>query len=265
MNANVRPVFGIEFSRGRSVRSSASDLLRWAGLASLACAQTDAASFTMRRAPAGTVLVVEGQPLLQLYCVAAGSFKTTQTDREGYEQVLGFGLRGDLLGLDALCHQRHASSAVALEDSSVAVLPMQEFLTLGRQIPALECLLLHAAGAELQHRSDTQYLMCAPSSEVRVARFLMHIAQRQAAMGLSGRQLRLRMTRRDIAGCLGLAHETVSRALTALAQHGCIGVSHRDIEIVDAQALRELQRVTRGSSRGRLPSRPAAVEERLQA
>lgn len=265
MIANVRPVFGIEFSRGRNACSSASDLLRWAGLGPLASPQTDAVSFSMRRAPAGTVLLVEGQPLLQLYCVAAGSFKITQTDREGYEQVLGFGLHGDLLGLDALCQQRHASSAVALEDSSVAVLPMQEFLALGRQIPALERLLLHSAGAELQHRSDTQYLMCAPSAEVRVARFLLHIAQRQAAMGLSGRQLRLRMTRRDIAGCLGLAHETVSRALTALAHHGCIAVSHRDIEIVDASALRELQRVTRGAPRGRSVMAPVAVDRRLQA
>jgi CRP/FNR family transcriptional regulator len=70
-------------------------------------------------------------------------------------------------------------------------------------------------------------------------------------MGRSGRRLLLRMTRRDIASCLGVAHETVSRALTALAQTGCIVVSHRDVEIVDAQALREMQRVTRGNARPR--------------
>jgi len=59
------------------------------------------------------------------------------------------------------------------------------------------------------------------------------------------------MTRRDIASCLALAHETVSRALTSLASSGCITVSHRDIEIIDAPALHELERVTRGSARGR--------------
>ncbi|MBK8105248.1 MAG: helix-turn-helix domain-containing protein [Betaproteobacteria bacterium] len=93
-------------------------------------------------------------------------------------------------------------------------------------------------------RADTQYLMSAPSSEVRVARFVL--AQRQRALGHSDRRLRLSMTRRDIASYLGVAHETVSRALTALAQDGCIAVSHRDIEITDETGLRELQRMTRG-------------------
>jgi CRP/FNR family transcriptional regulator len=101
--------------------------------------------------------------------------------------------------------------------------------------------------------------MSAASAEVRVARFLLHFAQRQSALGLSNRRLRLRMTRRDIASCLGVAHETVSRALTALVLHGCIKVSHRDIEIADAPALYELQRVTRGQPRGRRISEGQAI------
>lgn len=232
---------------------TASDLLRWAGLGALIDDETDVLEFPLRRVLAGSMLLAEGQPLQHLYAVAAGSFKCTQTDVEGYEQVLGFALHGDLIGLDALCEQRHASSAVALEDSSVAVLPLRDLLSLTHRLPALEQLLLHAAGAELQHRGDTQYLMSAPSSEVRVARFLLHFAQRQAAMGHSGRRLLLRMTRRDIASCLGVAHETVSRALTALAHAGCIAVSHRDIEILDARSLSELQRVTRGTVRPHAP------------
>lgn len=248
MTAPVRrPVPG----RVAAARCSASELLRWAGLASLVGPDTDAMSFSLRRVPAQVTLVAEGQPLQHLYGVAAGSFKCVQTDREGYEQVLGFALHGDLLGLDALYEHRHPSSVVALEDSSVAVLPMVDLLDASHRVPAVERLLLHATGAELLHRGDTQYLMSAPSSEVRVARFLLHFAQRQQAMGHSARRLRLRMTRRDIASCLGVAHETVSRALTALAQTGCIEVSHRDIEIVDPAALHELQRVTRGLPRAR--------------
>jgi CRP/FNR family transcriptional regulator len=219
-------------------RARASDLLRWAGLPDLADGDTDGIVFALRRVLAGSLLFAEGQPLQHLYCVAAGSFKCTQTDLEGYEQVLGFALHGDLVGLDALYEHRHVSSAVALEDSSVAVMPLRELLLASHRVPALERLLLHATGAELLHRGDAQYLMSAPSSEVRVARFLLHYAQRQLAMGHSGRRLLLRMTRRDIASCLGVAHETVSRALTALAHAGCIAVSHRDVEILDAEALR---------------------------
>lgn len=237
-------------SRLSAVRCTASDLLRWAGLSCWAGPDSDAVVFALRRVPAQSTLVAEGQPLHSLFAVAAGSFKSVQVDPEGYEQVLGFALHGDMLGLDALGEQRHPSSIVALEDSAVAVLPAAQLLQTGHHVEALERLLMHAIGAELLHRGDTQYLMSAPGSEVRVARFLLHLGQRQQALGQSTRRLRLRMTRRDIASHLGVAHETVSRALTALAHAGCIAVSQRDIEIVDLAALTELQRVTRGLPRG---------------
>ena len=227
---------------------TASDMLRWVGLPSLADATTDALTLSMRRVLADRLLVSEGQPFENLHVVAAGSFKCVQIDVEGYEQVLGFAIHGDMLGLDGLGGDRHTSGAVALEDSTVVVLPYPELLALGHRLPAMERLLMRATGAELLRRADTQYLMSAPSSEVRVARFMLQLAQGQAALGHSERRLRLFMTRRDIASYLGVAHETVSRALTGLVHNGCIEVSHRDIEIVDADALRELQRVTRGRS-----------------
>lgn len=230
----------------RILRCTASDVLRWAGLHDQATAETDAIGFGMRRVQAEQTLLHEGQRFENVFLVGGGSFKHVQTDLEGYEQVLGFALHGDMLGLDGLGRDRHASGAVALEDSSVVVLPFAELLALSHRIPALERLLHRATSTELMRRADTQYLMSAPSSEVRVARFVLQLAQRQRALGHSDRRLRLSMTRRDIASHLGVAHETVSRALTALVQDGCIAVSHRDIEITDETGLRELQRMTRG-------------------
>jgi CRP/FNR family transcriptional regulator len=235
---------GVSCSAG--VRCTASDALRWFGLPDQTSPTTDQISFPMRRVRNGRALVVEGQPFEKLHLVGGGSFKCVQTDMDGYEQVLAFAMHGDIIGLDGLGQDRHGSGAVALEDSTVVTLQVQELLALGRQVPALEVLLHNAAGAEVARRGDTQYLMAAPSSEVRVARFLLQFARRQAALGHSGRRLRMCMTRRDIASYLGVAHETVSRALTALAQDGCIQVSHRDIELIDLSALNELQRVTRG-------------------
>jgi len=235
-----------------SFQCTASDVLRWAGLAAHTGAETDAIRFGLRRVLAEQTLVHEGQHFGNLFQVVAGSFKHVQIDLEGYEQVLGFAIHGDMLGLDGLGRENHASGAVALEDATVVVMPFAEFQALGHRLPALERLLHQATGTELLRRADTQYLMSAPSSEVRLARFLLQLADRQRALGHSDRRLRLVMTRRDIASYLGVAHETVSRALTALVHEGCIAVAHRDIEIVDEAALRELQRLTRG----RLPHDP---------
>ena len=240
------PSFLPERPKARSLRCTASDVLHWAGLPHLASAQTDDIAFPLRRVLAEQTLLHEGQAFENLYLVSGGSFKDVQIDIEGYEQVLGFAIHGDMLGLDGLGRDRHASGAVALEDSTVVVMPFAELRDQSHHCAALERLLHQAAGTELLRRADTQYLMSAPSSEVRVARFMLQLAQRQRAVGLSERRLRLFMTRRDIASYLGVAHETVSRALTALVHDGCIAVSHRDIEIVDEPALRELQRMTRG-------------------
>jgi CRP/FNR family transcriptional regulator len=259
MNAPVTPFPSLDSRRVAAARCTASDVLRWAGLRELASAQTDEMAVATRRIRAESGLIHEGQPFEHLYFVGAGSFKCVQNDVEGYEQVLGFAFHGDVLGLDGMSRTRYPTGAVALEDSMVAVIPFRELIEQSHHVPALEHLLHHAAGVELMHRGDTQYLMSAASAEVRVARFLLHFAQRQSALGLSNRRLRLRMTRRDIASCLGVAHETVSRALTALALQGCITVLHRDIEITDATSLYELQRVTRGAARGRRITEGQAV------
>jgi len=235
-----------------SFQCTASDVLRWTGLGADASAATEGIRFGLRRVLAEQTLVHEGQHFENLYLVVAGSFKHVQIDLEGYEQVLGFAIHGDMLGLDGLGRDQHTCGAMALEDATVAVMPFAELQSLGHRLPALERLLHRATGTELLRRADTQYLMSAPSSEVRVARFLLQLSQRQRALGHSDRRLRLVMTRRDIASYLGVAHETVSRALTALVHEGCIAVAHRDIEIVDDAALRELQRLTRG----RLPHDP---------
>jgi CRP/FNR family transcriptional regulator len=232
-----------------AARCTASDLLRWAGLAEHANEQTDRMPFATRRVRADAALVHEGTPFEYLYFVCAGSFKCVQVDSEGYEQVLGFALHSDMIGLDGMSRGRHASGAVALEDSTVASLPFSEMMSASRRLPSIERLIQRAVGAELLRRSDTQYLMSAASSEVRVARFLLHFARRQNALGYSDRRIRLRMTRRDIASHLGVAHETVSRALTALQQVGCIAVTYRDIELIDTRLLQDIQRITRGTWR----------------
>lgn len=228
------------------VRCSASDVLRWSGLAERTSAATDAVTFQMRRVTAGRSLLVEGQPFENLYLVASGSFKCVQTDRDGYEQVLAFAIHGDFIGLDGLGQDCIRAGAVALQDSSVVTLPVEHWLSLARRLPIMETLLHHAVGTEVARRGDNQYLMAAPSSEVRMARFLLQFAERQRSQGHSERRLRMFMSRRDIASCLGVAHETVSRVLMALAREGYIAVSNRDIELLDVPALMELQRTTRG-------------------
>ena len=89
-------------------------------------------------------------------------------------------------------------------------------------------------------------MMAAVAAEVRLARFLVWLSGRMAERGQSPHRLRLRMSRRDIASLLGVAHETVSRSFTALAELGLLRVDNREVEILDAAGLRRCTRSTRG-------------------
>jgi CRP/FNR family transcriptional regulator len=210
----------------------------------------------LRRVATGSTLFHEGTPAKWLYVVRSGSFKTIKTAEDGYEQVLGFALRGDLLGYEALGDGEAPMGAVALEDSTVFALSVGDLEGWRRSFPPLDHALQRTLARQLMHSGEIAQMMAAVAAEVRLARFLVWLSARMEEMGQSPRRMRLRMCRRDIASFLGVAHETVSRSFTALADSGLLRVDNREVEIVDANALRTCSRSTRGL--GGVPHRSLA-------
>jgi CRP/FNR family transcriptional regulator len=210
----------------------------------------------MRRVRAGQVLVHEGEPFNCLYFVRAGAFKCFRTGPDGSEQVDCFTWAGDAIGFEAICDDRYGATATAIEDALVIAAPYGETLVAARDEPALQRLLHHCASREVQRRSIALHNNAAVAAEARVARFLLQLAARQVAAGLSGRHLRLSMSRRDMASHLGLAHESVSRSLSALEHAGCLRVARRAVDIVDRAALLERQYATRRSPDTRRDGQP---------
>jgi CRP/FNR family transcriptional regulator len=205
----------------------------------------DSIRIAQRRVRAGSVLVHEGTPVGSIHVVRSGAFKSLKTSEDGYEQVLSFAGRGDVLGFDAVARDRHATSAVALEDSTVYALPVDELPSLRRRFPALDRALQRALSAQLVQAGEVAEMLAAVASEVRLARFLTWLSANLLERGQSPRRLWLRMSRRDIASLLGVAHTTVSRSFTALADMGYLRVDNRDVEILEADGLRACARSTR--------------------
>lgn len=199
----------------------------------------------LRRVASGEQLVHMGAPSDCLYFVCTGTFKIFHTDEEGYEQVLAFAGRREVLAFDGLCTESHPTAASALEDSTVYVLRKADLPALSRAEPAFERELQRAGSRALARTNELVDVMAAVAAEVRLARFLLQISRQMAAAGQSPRRFHLRMGRRDIASMIGVAHETVSRSFTALGMAGLIHVSDRDVEILDMDALKAYSRSTR--------------------
>ena len=203
--------------------------------------------FSVHRIARGATLVHESAHAQTLYVVHSGSFKSVKTAADGYEHVLAFAWRRDLIGYDGLYREHYAFGAVALEDSRVIALPMAALPALRQQYPALDAALQALVARQLAHAGEIAEVMSAVAADARLARFLVQLSARMAEGGQSPRRLLLRMNRRDIANHLGLAHETISRSLRLLCDAGWLRVDNRDVEILDAQALKRCARSTRGA------------------
>lgn len=180
-----------------------------------------------------------GDPFRAIYAVRAGYLKTYLVDDTGREQVLGFHLPGELVGLDAIYPERHQCNAVALDTASVCELPFHDIEVLAGTIPSLQHSLFRLMSKEL---GDAHHLAGDLSAEERLAAFLLSLANRLKVRGYSETRLTLAMPRRDIANFLALATETVSRVFTRFEKDGLIHVDRREVTLLDLERLNGLCR-----------------------
>ena len=242
-----RFVPGIMLARASGLHPpSLSDLMELMGAADWDRQWTDDVQLELHRVQVGTALFHEGAKAKYTYVVRCGTFKSIRTAEDGYEQVLAFTGPGEVLGFDAVHLGQHPVSAVALESATAYALPIRGLSDLRRHVPAFDEILLTALSRQMSHASDIAEVMAAVAAEVRLARFIVQMSTRLAERGQSPYRMHLRMCRRDIASHLGVAHETVSRSFSALAQCGLVRIDNRELEIMNLEGLRELSRSTRG-------------------
>lgn len=192
---------------------------------------------TRRKIRAGQYLYRNGQLFRALHFVHAGFLKTCELAEDGREQVTGFRMRGDLLGVESIGLAVHTCDAVALEDSQIWELPYPPVLDACLHIPELQVRLSAALAEEIRRDRSWMLTIGTLPAEQRVAAFLLDFATRIGRLGFSARHFILRMGRADIASFLALKHETVSRALSHLEQLEYISVQRREVELLDIPRL----------------------------
>lgn len=188
--------------------------------------------------------IARGEPLFRaggrfksLYTIRSGFFKTSVSTADGREQVSGFYMAGELLGLDGIAQDKHTCTARALEDSEVCVLHVQLINELAHDVHALQHHVLKVMSREISHDHNHLFLLGSMKSDARVATFLLNLLTRLHARGQAPNELVLRMTREDIGSYLGLTIETISRTLSKLAKNGVISVDQRHVRVLQPDAL----------------------------
>lgn len=200
-------------------------------------ARIDSIQFPTRTIHRGETLYRTGDDFRSIYIVRVGCFKTVITHHDDHEQVTGFHLPGETLGLDGICTDRHACEAIALEDSSVCIVAFDLLETLCREVRTMQHHVHRLLSGEIVRESALMVMLGTMTAEQRVAAFLLDLSARLAARGYSSVEFQLRMTREEIGSFLGLKLETVSRMLSRFQKDGLIDTRGRQVRVLDREKL----------------------------
>ena len=208
-----------------------------AGLCADDLARVENVVYARRRVRRGEALFNAGGQFNAVYAIRSGFFKASVLDGEGREQVTGFFMGGELVGLDGLGSGTYNASAVALEDSEVCVLPYALIEEKAREVPALQRHLNAVLAREIVRDHGVMLLLGSMRAEERLATFLLNLSKRFVRRGYSASDFHLRMTREELGSYLGLKLETVSRLFSQFQDAHLIEVQQKHVRIRDVAGL----------------------------
>lgn len=190
------------------------------------------------RLPAGGRLFERDDPADAFFVVLTGGMKLYRESAAGFEKIMRLVRSGQSFAESVLFSDppRYPVHAEAVSSSVLAAVPREPFLALLRE-SFDTCRAVMAAMVErIHHHWDEIEALTLHSSQGRVARYLLELTPSLASRA---REVRLPARKTLIAGQLGLAPETLSRGLRALADRGVIAVHGQTVEILDQKALEE--------------------------
>lgn len=202
--------------------------------------QLDSMVKQSRRLKKGEFLFRTGEVFTSLYAIRTGFFKITVASQDGRDQVTGFSMSGELIGMDGICARSHTCDAVALEDSEVCEVPFVHIEELGQRIPSVQAHFFRLMSREIVKDQGVMLLLGNMRAEERIAAFLLNLSQRLRVRGFAANDFILRMSREEIGSYLGLKLETVSRTLSKFHNDGLVSVEHKHIRLLNPEALTQM-------------------------
>lgn len=237
--ASATPVISLRELKTRCSSCNMRELCLPVGLEADAMRQLDAVITRRLRLKKGDALYRAGEPFSALYAIRLGSCKSTLLAEDGREQVAGYHMIGDILGLDGIGTDRHGCHAIALEDTEVCVLPFDRLEELAHTLAPLQHNLLQFLSREIGRDQNVMILLTMRADE-RLAVFLLNLSDRYRRRNYSSTEFVLRMTREEIGSYLGLKLETVSRLFSRFQEEGLLQIQGKEVKLLDLSALKEI-------------------------
>jgi len=201
----------------------------------------------VRELPKDGVLFSEGDACTGLLIVQSGTVKLFKMAENGREQVLAVERAGSTVGELALFDGgSFPASAVAVEDSTLLLLPQREFLNLCRSNSEVAFAVIRTLASRFRYLTSLVEELSLKEVSHRLARFLRDRASRFGARTRRGVEFPLEETNHQIGAEIGTVADLVSRNLRRFVDRGIIKMERRRVIVLD---LDELEAQAAGSKR----------------
>lgn len=187
----------------------------------------------------GEHVFFEGDQATFLPIILEGTIKMVRYPEAGKEIIIGIFQAGQIFAIPpAMDGKRFPATAVAIEDSSLLLVPRDDFLALMGSSSEFSALVLNRMCGILRERADTVQIMATPSAEQRIATVILRLAGEMN--GCETKKISHR--RQDIAEMAGLSLETTIRVIRKLAEKGHLNIVGGRIFVETTEHLRTLVR-----------------------
>ena len=183
------------------------------------------------------VIFMEGDEGEGFYLVISGRVKIFKVSPDGKEQILHIFGPGEPFGeVPVFTGTRFPANAEAMEQSRLYFFPREAFVDLVTRNPSLALNMLALLSKRLRrftHLIDDLSLKEVPG---RLAAYLLYLNEREAG----SEELKLTITKGQLAALLGTIPETLSRILGKMTSRGLIAIDGPCIKILDGKGLEDL-------------------------
>jgi len=178
-----------------------------------------------------------------LYCITGGKVKLTQTGVDGKEQIVQLACAGDVIGYRAvLCHEKYSGSAIALEQTTACLIPIELFFSYIRDNHKIVNQVIRLFSRELKEAERKLIDITQRTVKERVAHTLL-LLKESHGFEIDGCTLRIDMKREELASIAGTTRETATRILKEMKQKGILDLIGKKIKIIRHKELMRTARI----------------------
>jgi CRP/FNR family transcriptional regulator len=187
------------------------------------------------------VLFQQSTPLTDIYAVTSGAYKLCQLTESGEENVIGLRFPGELIGEDALYLKIYNYTALAVNESTVCKVSVEQMTSCGKLVPEIQQNFIDLLSRQNYVRQrNFQAYIGKKSADSLLAAFLLNIIERNTNYTGKNDSIELPINRNDIANFLGLRRETLSRVFSKFQKEQLIQIEGKKVQLLEQEKLIKL-------------------------